>query len=480
MALRTPRMVLGDDVGLGKTLEAIVALTYIKASQPETKALVLTEKVAFRQWENEFKWLAPKIKVLRITADSHPDPATRVRAFRQHGADVIITSYGMIYNYRNHILEGLQPRWVFIADEPNYFKTTTTKLHAGTFEMVNGKKGAARAYGLTATIVENKLEEAFGILRVIAPGTIGSLVEFEKKYCIKRKIKMGRRITIGYKNLDQFRKQIEPAFYGRLQDDPEVEQDLPEVLSKDVEITLGKEQSWKLLEATDRIIEMPDGTTKQVDILPALILSQQLANDPRLLGFKIEGEKMNALLETIEHSLAGERVMVFSKLRSQIDMLEKFLNKAGHETVRITGREKQSTREEAQERFMSDGRNRCNILLMTRAGQKALNLQKGGHLFFFDLPWSYGMYRQTIGRLKRTGSTHKKIGVYRMLATLHPEVAKEVGGSDQTIDHYSLKVIMKKFQLWQAITGDEKEISTSPSDLTEIWNEVKQSWRKSK
>jgi len=64
-----------------------------------------------------------------------------------------------------------------------------------------------------------------------------------------------------------------------------------------------------------------------------------------------------------------------------------------------------------------------------------------------------------------------------MLAVLHPDVAAKIG-SEKTIDHYVLKVIMKKFKLWKAITGDIKEIKTSPSDLLEIWNEIRRGYRK--
>lgn len=323
LMLIRPRMVLGDDVGLGKTLEAIITYAYLKAARPETKALVLTEKVAFRQWVKEFEWLTPKITTKLITSETHPDPVSRVKAMRQNDVDVVVTSYSMVYNYAKHLLEGLQPRWVLFADEPNYFKNTESQLHSKTNLMVNGPGGAVRAYGLTATIVENRLEEAFAILRVICPGTLPSWYEFEKEYCKVRRVRR-RKVISGYKNLDKFRKKIEPVFYGRLQDDPEVKQELPEVLTKDVEIVLTEKQSEKLLEAMDRIIQMPGGETKQVQMLPALIYAQLIANDPRLMDFNIPGEKTAALIETLEHSLAGERVIIYSKFRKSIDLQDSY------------------------------------------------------------------------------------------------------------------------------------------------------------
>lgn len=477
LMLLRPRMVLGDDVGLGKTLETILAVSYFKAQKQETKFLIFTEKTALRQWVKEFKWLTPQIKTKIITAETNPDPQQRVRAMRQHGADVVLTSYSMLHNYWKYLKEGMGERWIVIFDEPDFFKNTETVTHRNAFEMVNGPGGPARIYALTATIVGNRLDEAFGILRIVAPGTLSSRKEFEKNFCKMKRIKKMMKV-VGYKNLDQFRKQIEPVFYGRLQDDPEVEQDLPEVITKDVEVELGKEQSWKVVETMDRIVSMPDGEVKQLGILPAMTMSQILTDDPRVKGFDIVGAKIEALKETINGSLRGQRIVVFSKFRSVVDLLEEEVRKVtNYPILRITGKESWEEKEAAKNFFMSEEEGaESSILFLTNAGRRAINLQKGGHLFFFDLPWAYDDYRQIIGRLKRTGSTHKRVGVYRMMGVLHPDVAAQVG-TEETIDHYTLGVLMEKFKLWQALTGDAKEIETSDSDVMDIYQAIKNSYR---
>jgi len=44
----------------------------------------------------------------------------------------------------------------------------------------------------------------------------------------------------------------------------------------------------------------------------------------------------------------------------------------------------------------------------------------------------------------------------------------------ETIDHYALGVVRKKFELWKGVTGDKVEIISSTSELTEIWEAVRQ------
>lgn len=476
--LAAKRMVLGDDVGLGKTLEAIVAFSYLKTANPRLKAVVLTEKIALKQWEEQFVWLTPTIKTRIITAITHPDPTNRVAAIRQFTGDVIISTYSIMYKYRKYVLDVMKDGFVLIADEPSYFKNTTSRLHRAMWEV---SQQAQRAYGLTATIVENRLEEAFAIFRVICPGHIESKIFFEKEFCIKRKLPRKKQwVVCGYKNLDKFRRLIEPVFYGRLQEDPEVKQALPEAIPKDLPIELLPEQSRKVVEAMDRIIQMPSGAIVNIQILPSLIMAQQMVDDPRLKGFGIGGAKTDALIDALQNSLVGQRVLVYCNLRSMVHMLQKDLQKAGISVARITGTENDNQREDAKQRFMSDDPARkVDVLIGNRAIAKAMDgiQKKSGHIFFYDLPWSYGIYRQLVGRLKRTGSVFKVVGVYRMLGVLHSSVAGLLGTVD-TIDHHVLRTVMRKKGLFDAITGDTVSIETSPSDLVDIWNEIRSGYKK--
>lgn len=472
LMVKRPFMVLGDDVGLGKTLQAVVHFTYIKSKYPSKRCVVLAERVALKQWKDTFTWLAPSLSVRIVTAETHPDPQARMAAFRQSVADVLITTYSMIYKYRKQLQEALGEGFILYADEPNFFKNIKTKLHRGMREFAIA---AERRYGLSATIIENRLEEAYGVFTIIAPESMPGRLEFEKEYLIKRQSRQGFWYVVGYKNLKKFRDLIQPYFYGRLQTDPEVLQAIPDEITKDVEIDLSLEQSLKVTEAMERLIETASGDVKAVGLLPSLILQQQLVNDPGLLGFPMASAKMDALIETLGNTLAHQKVVVFSKFRTQVDRIGKRLAEEGIEYTRITGMESEEERNAAKAKFQTS--KTCNVILITRAGQRSIDLQAGQHLFFFDLPWSYGAYRQTVGRIKRTGSEHSKIGVYRMLGVLHEQAAQRMGTA-KTIDHHALKVVMRKKELFNLMTGDATTIETSPSDLLEILKEIKEhAWK---
>ena len=171
----------------------------------------------------------------------------------------------------------------------------------------------------------------------------------------------------------------------------------------------------------------------------------------------------------------GEKVLIYSKLRSTVDYIGEALTDAKIPYARITGTENQEQRDYAQLQI-SDlaGKDNVDIVLGTKAMQKGLDgLKIARHLILYDCPWSYGLYRQLLGRLKRTGSINKRIVVYRMLSLLHPEVALTAGGR-KTIDHHVLETVLKKYKLWAAITDDTESIEDAGGELKEIWQAIKE------
>ena len=395
--------------------------------------------------------------------------------------DVVITTYHSLYSYvgmknekKERVLtpfeEGLGLNYVVIADECSVFKSVDTKVSRKMRILSMGARGV---YGLTATVIENTLSEVYGILSVVKPGIFPSSAYFERKFCefIKIPIRTSSGVRWhkklkGYKNVQEFKRAIAPAYYGRLQTDKEVAQQLPEDMTKDIYIEMTVEQSRKVVEVLNGIVELGSGDVVKMDKLAALMFCQQMVNSPVLKGFSIPSAKEEALMEMLSNSLSGEKVVVFSKLRSQIDRLEGMCTESELKCVRITGAEGMDEREHAKNIF-NDLDSGVNVLLLNKAGQRALNLQGGKHLIFYDLPWSAGQYIQLVGRLKRTGSLNKFIGVYRFITKLHVKY----GGGD-TIDGRILEVLMKKLVWVKEIQGDVADLVAVDDLVDEVFAKV--------
>lgn len=87
------RFLLGDDCGLGKTLEAIAALCYLWETEPDTKALVFTTKSATEQWANEFIKFTTGVRVIVGKGTPKQREKARKRFESAKGPTVMIMGY---------------------------------------------------------------------------------------------------------------------------------------------------------------------------------------------------------------------------------------------------------------------------------------------------------------------------------------------------------------------------------------------------
>jgi len=469
MLLKQPRMVLGDAVGLGKTITSLACYSYLKSKDPTLKAIVFTEKSVLFQWKKCIDELLSPMRAEIITASSHPNISLRDQLYRKGGYDVLITTYGSVYRYvggseLSPLEVGLGDNFIVIADEASAFKGVSNKLNK-RLGVLAGR--AKRVYGLTATVIENSLDEVYGIMKVVNPSVFPSRANFEREFCIYKKFKVRGihlKKLVSYKNVKEFVRRMGTVYYGRLQSDPEVQQDLPEEVTKDVVLEMSVEQSRKVQEAIDGIVITGEGSVVRIQKIAALTLCQQLVNSPELKGFNnVPSVKEEALLEMLTNSLLGQKIAIFTKYRSQIDRLEALLIKEKIRSVRITGAEDISKRNYAQVLF-NDPKSGIDILFLNRAGAKGLNLQGGQHLIFFDLPWSGGLYTQIVGRLKRTGSSYNFVCVYRFIAKMHTSL-----GGDSTIDGYVLDTLTRKMSLISQVQGQTSDFVSVDSSLDEIF-----------
>jgi hypothetical protein len=301
------------------------------------------------------------------------------------------------------------PKLTVIFDECTAFKNPSTKTHQ-TCKFLSQR--AKKVWGLTATLLRNNLMEGFGIYKVIRPETFSTKNAFLNAYCITelQRIKGGGKIPIvvGYRNLEHFRKTIDPFFYGRPKH--AVSTELPALTTREVTCELSPVEDKKYAEALAGILEMGDGElrdytdTKQ---LTSLIYAQEVCNSLGLLKFEdgdeigdhaFEGRssKESALVNLITEEFDGEKVIIYTRFEKLVGRLQKILAKEGVKSVAITGKvNKASDRKKAQDQFQ-DLNSKVHVIFITDAGSEAINLQSASAMVFFDTPWSWGNYVQCL------------------------------------------------------------------------------------
>jgi superfamily II DNA or RNA helicase len=96
------------------------------------------------------------------------------------------------------------------------------------------------------------------------------------------------------------------------------------------------------------------------------------------------------------------KAVVFTEFLPTQEMLLDLFVGAGISTVAVNGSMSIGERREAQEEFRTDAR----VLVSTDAGGEGVNLQIAHVVINYDLPWSPTRIEQRIGRVDRIGQTH--------------------------------------------------------------------------
>jgi len=470
-----PRFLLGDDTGLGKTLQSISALAYSWDTSPDLKAIVMTTKSAIDQWRDEFAKFTTGVKTYTVSGTKAEREAV-YRAFdTATGPTVLIMGYRSAVNDFS-TLQHWQG-YALITDEATAYKTPTTQIHKVILWM---SKKASRVWALTATLIKNNLMEGYGIYSVLVPGLFPAAKnKFMIEYCVIKLQSIGRGrqvpIIVGYRKDDiaKFREMIDPYFLGRPKH--EVSNELPSLTMRDVKVAMTAKQLSKYGEATDGLLDVIKGgeeEQRETTKLTALIYCQQIVNDLGLLGYEGEDSpKLDALAELLEEDLEGEKVIVFTRFRKMVDIAAPYLKGKGIECVRITGDEDAGERREAAKKFQ-DPSSKTRVCFITMAGSEAVNLQAAKAIVFYDSPWSAGDYLQVLGRMIRIGSTHDKVYAIHLI-------------TQGTIDGYVAQVLKRKMQLIESVLGkrlkgeggpdenaDGKAVIENTNELNELFDEM--------
>jgi len=359
----------------------------------------------------------------------------------EKNCDMFVVNYNTLIEEFDDLSAALG-NFMVVWEGASYFKSTNTLTFRAVAET---SKRASRSYGLSATIIKNRLEEAYAIYKAIIPQLFGNATKFKDDYCkvvllpmviggVRRKIPK----VVGYKNLVQFRQVIDPYFLGRKKED--VAKELPVLISKEVLLDMTESQVKAYKDALEGLLVLDTGEEKKVEKVAALIYCQQISNSPNLVGISGDSSKEEEIFRLLEEDLIDEKVIVFTNFKKMIDRFEELFAKKKLKMTRITGDESAEQRNKNKEIFQ-DENSGVNVIFINRAGSESINLQIASTFIFYDNPWSYGDYLQLVGRAQRIGSRHTSILVLHLI-------------NRKTIDEYVLKTLKKKQGLVASVFGE--------------------------
>jgi len=174
-------VILADEVGLGKTIEASLVLAQ-KWAERKRKLLLIVPATLRKQWSQELeeKFSLPS-RILEAKNFKELLKSGVNNPFDSEGKFVVICSYE--FAARKDIELGRVPWDMVVLDEAhklrNIYKTDGAKTAK---KLESALKGRPKVM-LSATPLQNNLQELYGLTSIIDPHFFGDLESFKARYC---------------------------------------------------------------------------------------------------------------------------------------------------------------------------------------------------------------------------------------------------------------------------------------------------------
>ena len=391
--------ILADDMGLGKTLMALALIAKARDLEGRRPSLVVAPTSVIDVWIDEAKRHLPDLHVLKWHGRDR-------RALNEQAleADVVVTSYALLRRDVEGPLGEVEFRYLML-DEAQNVKNSSTEAWKAARAVKSEQRMA-----LTGTPIENRVEELWSILDLVAPGLLGSERSFERRY--------GRPIAKGdVARLDELRRRTRPVILRRKKED--VAKDLPPKIETILRCEMEVEQRALYLRVlaevrsdVQKALHVHTRSRARAPILAALMRLRQVCCDPRLVlndgedTLKAEGvpsAKLALFEEVMTEALAEplRKVIVFSQFVEMQKLIHEVLLKVGcMNALWLHGGSK--NRGELVASFQDPAGPRV-IVVSLKAGGTGVTLTAADTVVHYDPWWNPAVEDQATDRAHRIG-----------------------------------------------------------------------------
>ncbi len=430
------RVLLADEVGLGKTIEACLTLKEYWMRGLVSKALILTPPSLVGQWVDE---LTSKFDLAVATAEPGKVgpgddlwdrqaivvaslPLVRQRAYR---ARLTAIEYDLV-----------------IVDEAHVLKNRGS----AAWQLVNELKKRFLLL-LSATPVGNDLSELYNLILLLKPGLLKTEAQFKRDF--------GRLIALQQPDRrDRLRTLLQEVMIRNTRAHIDVR--LPRRLAA-TEVVPPTEAESELQQRLSSYVRARYTKGSRTDRWGAMMLQMQAGSSPAALGAALERHhtgdphddldglrvsvarvsepaKTKALIDLLRRS--DEKSIVFTRFRATLDHLRAALEAAGFRVATFQGGMNALEKDHAIQQFADH----ATILVSTEVGGEGRNLQFCRTVINYDLPWNPMQLEQRVGRVHRIGQT-REVFVFNFCLT---------GSLEESI----LKVLHEKLNLFELVAGE--------------------------
>ena len=413
-----PRVLLADEVGLGKTIEACMILHRLHLTGRAERILIILPESLVHQWFIELlrrfnMWFTlfdhERCESI-VDADETANPFT--------DSQLVICSLGTLLENERWAKLAIDAKWdMLVVDEAHHLEWTP---EAASPEYALVEALTQRSHGLlllTATPEQLGANGHFARLRLLDPERYPDLdlfkaeqAEFNTVAAVADKLAGGKKLTqADTKYLRSvFKEYTDAEFAERMEDRQAMLDEL-----------VDRHGTGRVIfrNSRDALEGFPERKALPAPLQPRKTLSEEALQERLLREFDLETDHNDApktfdfrhgprikWLADLLKELGEEKVLLICRTKEKVqaifDALSEEINvKAAvfHEDLTLLQRDRN-----AAWFAEPDG---ARVLLCSEIGSEGRNFQFAHHLVLFDLPLNPELLEQRIGRLDRIGQT---------------------------------------------------------------------------
>lgn len=395
----SPRSILGDGCGLGKTSEVAGLINWLVYKGEITRFLIAVETSALGQTQYELMRFTG-LNIIALPSEAHKIKRV-IKNTDWNKVNGIIIKHSTLRSdtFSKWLALNLNEDGscrlfnTFFLDESSVIKNDNTKMYTYTKNICDL---SSRVHFMNATTFETSIIDIYNQMDMLNNNLLPKKWRIEKEFCtytnksywtkVNGKPQLNwKRDRSGYKNQSVFKESLQLVYFGRSKQD--VGRDIPHTY-KVYEVEPTNEMSLALKKGYryNELLNCPS-------LLPDLNIKFDRKNVP----------KLDRLCELIENEFSGLSIMIYCFHLDSQAVISKELELIGRKCVILNGSCSDEQRFEAQHKFNTG---ECDVIITNI--KKSLNLHSGDVCIFYNMETNPSKTFQIASRIDRNTDDRTK------------------------------------------------------------------------